>query len=70
MKKRSRKLQLNRETLSQLNPDNLGGVAGGLWCGSADCTNSCQDPTGPGFTLCVRTQCACPFTDTVYPVIC
>ena len=41
MKKRRKKLHLNRETLRNLNPENLSGAAGGYESGSDQCTFDC-----------------------------
>lgn len=65
MKKRARKLKLQRETLRHLSSSQVEGVAGGTTgteetnCGSCDCSASCQFP---GFTNCQKTFCICPDT--------
>ncbi|MCG8461027.1 MAG: class I lanthipeptide [Holophagales bacterium] len=64
MKKRNKKLRLNRETLRNLSGDDLQKVGGaGPRCGSNHCTALCPATT-PG------TYCICPLTYSVPPVIC
>jgi hypothetical protein len=70
MKKRKKKLQLNRETLRNLSSDDLRQVGGAAQCGSAACTQSCQDFNDPNFTNCGQTACLCPYTWSVAPANC
>ena len=64
MKKRNKKLQLNRETLRNLSGDDLQKVGGaGLRCGSLNCSQICP-ATNPG------SYCICPFTYSVAPADC
>lgn len=59
--KKLKKLQLNRETLRNLSPDNLATVHGGdlngsLQCGSLGCSYGCgvTDVSCPGYGNCVE----------------
>jgi len=56
MKKRRKKLSLNRETLRNLSPENLSGAAGGYNSTSDQCTLQCTGEycTGGG------SACICP----------
>jgi hypothetical protein len=55
MKKKVKKLTLNRDVLRTAAPSDLAGVVGGqsIGCSSENCTTSCP---GTG----VRTYCVCP----------
>jgi hypothetical protein len=59
MKKKLRKLNLNREVLRSVDPTDLNGVAGGTQSSSDNCTSGCT-VTGQ------RTYCFCPFCQTQY----
>lgn len=61
MKKKIRRLQLNRETLRNLTPESLDGVAGGLRTDDS-CYNSC-----PLETIIPRSVCNSCFN---FPTIC
>ena len=61
MKKRQRcKLQLHRETLKNLEAEEMSAVAGAAFCTSERCTNNC---TGANCTI-GKSECFCPLTDT------
>ena len=65
MKKRNKKLQLNRETLRNLSGDDLQKVGGaGIRCGSNHCSMACPQTTGQ------QTYCFCPYTISIAPVDC
>lgn len=56
MKKRAKKLNLKRETLLSMNDSEMNKAAGGGWCGSHNCTQSCPASD------CGLSGCICPET--------
>ena len=66
MNKKVKKLNLNREVLRTVDPNDLSKVAGGFASSSDECSTLCTT----GASAANQTLCFCPFCQSVPPANC